>query len=124
MLRVYGREWETTSGLGVGRIWEGFLEVVVLELSLKGREDWCNRDGAGILRVTRAWEHIRLPWDWRRIWKGTGAHSLGVPEPARGIRLNLVGNEDGVCAPLQEPYHCDCVSLSPTLELSPIFQMT
>lgn len=39
MLRVHGREWETTSGLGVGRILAGFLEEVVVELSLKGRED-------------------------------------------------------------------------------------
>lgn len=36
---------EITFGLGVGRIWAGSLQEVVLELSLESKMDWCSRDG-------------------------------------------------------------------------------
>lgn len=96
MLRVQEREWETTFGLVVGRIWAGCLGEVVLELSLKSRKDWCRRDGGEILRVTRAWEYTRLPWGGRRIWKSRWSESPKRPG-------------DRVWPLFQEPYLCACI---------------
>lgn len=67
MLRGHRREWETLSGLGVGRIPAGSLEEVALEPSLKGMEDCCSRDGGRLLWVTKAWEQKKeFPFEWEK----------------------------------------------------------